>query len=309
MTMTRIRGGAAAPCRPLPGASRFLMTFCSLMIGASCPKNLEAGEPTYVTVENIPYRESGKGGEVTADMAKSCLLDLYYPENLKDYPTLVWFHGGGLTGGEKAIPAKLKNRGIAVVSASYRLSPQVKSPAYVEDAAAAVAWTFRNIGKYGGSDRRIFVSGASAGGYLALMVGMDKCYLQPYGIDANRIAGLLPLTPQTITHFTVRKERGIPEKQPVVDDMAPLYHVRADAPPIALVTGDRDLELLGRYEENAYFWRMMRIAGHHRITLEEIKGADHPAVESPGCDLLLRSLGEINASIPAAAPAPDLPAI
>jgi acetyl esterase/lipase len=274
------------------------LTACVLMIASPC---LKAGETTYKMVENIPYRVDPAA---TEDMRTNCLLDLYYPENVKDYPTVVWFHGGGLTVGKRGIPENLKHQGIAVVSVDYRLSPHVKSPAYVEDAAAAVAWTFRNIGTYGGSDQRIFVSGASAGGYLALMVGMDKHYLAAYGIDANRIAGLLPLTPQAITHFTVRKERGIPEKQPIVDDMAPLYHIRTDLPPIRLVTGDRDLELLGRYEENAYFWRMLKLAGHQKTTLEEIKGADHPGVESPGCVILLRSLREINGAIPAGSVGP-----
>ena len=39
--------------------------------------------------------------------------------------------------------------------------------------------------------------------------------------------------------------------QPLLDEMAPLYHVRDDAPPLLLITGDRELEMLGRYEENA----------------------------------------------------------
>lgn len=280
--------------RPLPSLP--LIALIAFLSGSMLATRAVAEEIRYKTVENIPYRvESGS----TEEMRTNCVLDLYYPENVKDYPTVVWFHGGGLTAGKRAVPEKLRQQGIAVVAVDYRLYPQVKSPAYIEDAAAAVAWTFRNIGQYGGSDKRIFVSGASAGGYLTLMIGMDKHYLAAYGIDAGRIAGLIPLTPQTITHFTVRKERGIPDKQPIVDDMAPLYHVRGDLPPMALVTGDRELELLGRYEENAYFWRMMKIAGQKNITIEEIKGADHGGVEKPGCDILLRSLREINAAIPA----------
>jgi len=47
-----------------------------------------------------------------------------------------------------------------------------------------------------------------------------------------------------------------------VDDLAPLYHVRKDAPPLLLITGDRELEMLGRYKENAYLWRMMKVVGH-----------------------------------------------
>ena len=51
---------------------------------------------SYTTVENIPYHEG-----VNAYATQRCLLDLYYPTDLKDYPTVVWFHGGGLTGGHK----------------------------------------------------------------------------------------------------------------------------------------------------------------------------------------------------------------
>ena len=279
--------------RTLIALTGILMPTLLFLAGGSC--HIAAEDLQYKTITNVPYR-SGPG--TTEDMQTNCRLDLYYPENTKDYPTVVWFHGGGLTEGKRGIPEKLKQQGNAVVSVDYRLSPQVKSPAYVEDAAAAVAWVFKNIGTYGGSDKRIYVSGASAGGYLTLMIGLDKRYLAVHGIDANLIAGLLPLTPQTITHFTVRKERGISEKKPIIDEMAPLYYVRADAPPIALVTGDRDLELLGRYEENAYFWRMMKIAGHKHISIEEIKGSDHGGVEKPGCDILLRSLWGINGAIP-----------
>lgn len=84
------------------------------------------------------------------------------------------------------------------------------------------------------------------------MIGLDKHYLAAYGIDANSIHKLVPFSGQMITHFEIRKERGIRAKQPVVDEFAPQFHVRADAPPLYLITGDRELELLGRYEENAY---------------------------------------------------------
>jgi len=252
-------------------------------------------------VENIQYQE---GAGVSPETTKSCVLDLYYPENVKDYATVIWFHGGGLTEGKKSIPEKLRNQGFAVASVNYRLSPAVKSPVYVEDAAAAIAWIFKNIGHYGGSDRRIYLTGHSAGGYLVLMVGLDKHYLADHGIDANRIAGLLPLSGQCITHFTVRKERGISDKQPIVDDMAPLYHVRADAPPLALITGDREQELLGRYEENAYLRRMMIIAGHRRTTLDEIPGKDHGGMVDPGLDLFLRHFHEMDGTNAPATPSP-----
>lgn len=95
-----------------------------------------------------------------------------------------------------------------------------------------------------------------------------------------------------ITHFTIRAARGIPEKQPVVDAFAPLFHVRPDAPPILLVTGDRERELLGRYEECRYFWRMMRLAGHPAIDLHELEGFDHGGMVEPALPLVLRFIRE-----------------
>ncbi len=248
-----------------------------------------AAPTRYQLTTNIPYRVAL---DLSADTQERCRLDLYCPTNRQGFSTVVWFHGGGLTGGNRSVPTSLQAKGIAVVAAGYRLSPQVKAPVYIEDAAAAVAWTFRNIARYGGSTNLIFVSGHSAGGYLTAMVGLDKHWLAAENVDANRIAGLAPLSPQAITHFTIRSERGIDPKQPIIDALAPLYHVRSDAPAMLLVTGDREKELLGRYEENAYFWRMMKIAGHSDIQLLELQGYDHGHMAEPAFPLLLEFIAK-----------------
>ncbi len=251
--------------------------------------------PAYKTASDILYRE---GAELTDYMTERCRLDVYYPTDVKDFATVVWFHGGGLKAGNRFVPRELKEQGLAVVAVNYRLNPHVKSPAYVEDAAAAVAWTFKNIATYGGSPQRIFVSGHSAGGYLTSMVGLDKRWLAAHKIDADQIAGLIPFSGHTITHFTVRAERGIDGKQPIIDDMAPLYHVRKDAPPLLLITGGRDLEMLGRYEENAYMWRMMQVAGHPDTTLHELEGFNHGQMAAPAHHLLLRFVKRIVQTTP-----------
>ncbi len=225
-------------------------------------------------------------------MKQRCHLDVYYPTGVKEFPTVVWFHGGGLSSGQKEIPEALKQKGVAVVGVNYRLYPKVKAPIYIEDAAAAVAWVFKNIESYGGNPNAIFISGHSAGGYLASMVGLDKSYLGKHGIDANKIAGLIPFSGHTITHFTVRDERGIEGTQPIIDDLAPLYHVRSDAPPLLLITGDREKELLGRYEENAYMMRMMKVAGHQDTRIMEMEGYGHD-MTYPAFPLLLKEVKRI----------------
>jgi len=267
-----------------------LLRLSLLALFALAPLTAPAQDSDYALAENIPYRT---GDDLTDYMRERCTLDVYYPKTQPAFPTVVWFHGGGLSAGNKFVPDALKQQGIAVVAVNYRLHPQVQAPAYIEDAAAAVAWTFQHIAEYGGSPERIFVSGHSAGGYLTSMIGLDKRWLAAFDVDADRIAGLIPYSGHTITHFTVRAERGIEGTQPAVDDMAPLFHVRKDGPPILLITGDRGLEMLGRYEENAYFWRMLQVVGHPDVTLYEMDGYNHGGMAEPAHPLLLRFVKRI----------------
>ncbi len=218
-------------------------------------------------------------------IAERCVLDLYWPEGQKGFKTIVWIHGGGLGGGDKCVPPGLKESGLAVAAIRYRLSPQVKCSVCVEDAAAAVAWILRNIESYGGDPSKVVVSGHSAGGYLTSMIGLDKSWLGKHGVDANCLAALAPISGHAITHFSVRGERGIPDTKPLIDEMAPLFFVRPDAPPILLVTGDREKEMLGRYEENAYFMRMLKLCGHKDVTLFELQGYDH-GMDEPAMRLI-----------------------
>ena len=95
---------------------------------------------SYTTKKDILYRS---GTDLSDYMRERCRLDVYYP-NTKDFSTVVWFHGGGLKAGSKKVPAGLEAKGLAIVAVNYRLNPKVKAPAYIEDAAAAVAWTFKN---------------------------------------------------------------------------------------------------------------------------------------------------------------------
>ena len=120
----------------------------------------------YREIKNIPYTSPEETDEYRKER---CVLDIYYPENQENgFTTLVWFHGGGLEGGEKGLVAQLRNRGFAVVNVNYRLYPKVKCPGYIDDAALAVAWVMEHIAEYGGDPARICIGGHSAGGYLSL---------------------------------------------------------------------------------------------------------------------------------------------
>ena len=160
--------------------------------------NITIWSQNYKIISDISYRLEGDEYALSR-----CKLDLYVPVGVKDFPTVVWFHGGGLTGGEHFIPDELKECGLGIVSVNYRLLPKSELEDCIDDAAASVAWTFKNIEKYGGSIKKIFVAGHSAGGYLTNMIGLDKKWLKKYDIDADSIAALAPFSGHAISHFIV----------------------------------------------------------------------------------------------------------
>lgn len=245
----------------------------------------------YETAKDISYVD-----DTASEYAKEqCKLDIHYPTSGENKPVVLWFHGGGLTGGQKEVPDFLKEKGLVVVGIGYRLAPKVKVEDIIRDAAKATSFVVKHADEYRVDTSNIFVSGHSAGGYLALMITLNKAYLAAEGVDADQFAGIIPFSAQTITHFTARKERGIDEKQPTVDTLAPLFWVRKDAPPIVLLTGDRDQEMLGRYEENAYLKRMLNISGHTQTKLLEFQGYDHNMVY-PGLPILIKEIDRLTSS-------------
>ena len=255
--------------------TRFLV---SLILTAWCTG---AFAQSYKQVNDLSY--TSKTDAYSVERLK---LDIYHPTGATDRPVVVWFHGGGLEGGNKEIPAQLKEKDIVVVGVNYRLLPLVTVRETLDDAAEAVAWVFRNIAEYGGDTHKIIVSGHSAGGYLSMMLCLDKHWLEAYGIDADDVMMYVPFSGQAITHYNVRKMQGIPPLQPTIDEYAPLYWVRGDCPPLVLICGDRELELYGRYDENQYLARMMKLAGHQQTYLYELDGHGHGGMVALGFHIL-----------------------
>ncbi len=256
-----------------------------LLLAASVANSLAANN----NVEKDISYYSGTDSYAT----ERCKLDVSVPENAVDLPVVVWFHGGGLTGGNKDIPSRLEKAGYIVIAANYRLMPHVPIDSCINDAARAVAWAFDNAERLGGSKSKIFVAGHSAGGYLTAMIGLERKWLEKYGVDANDIAGLIPYSGQMITHFAHRDRQGIKALQATVDCYAPLYHVRPDAPPFILITGDPEEELYGRYEENAYMWRMMKLCGHQETHIYRLDGYSHGAMAKPAHHILIKHVKKI----------------
>ena len=229
-----------------------------------------------------------KSGAALSDYeTQRCKLDVYLPKEGKDFATLVWFHGGGLKNGDKGgtkddsaktpeIARSLAAAGIAVVAVNERLSPKAAFPAYLEDAAAAVAWTRQHIAEHGGEATKIFVGGHSAGGYLTLMLGMDAHYLSAAGVKLSDLAGFIPVSGQVLTHYTVLEERGFGKFSVMADDASPVHFARAETPPFLVLYADHDMP--ARAEENAYFVALMKAAGNKVITGQMIADRTHGSI-------------------------------
>ncbi|MBI4979644.1 MAG: alpha/beta hydrolase [Spirochaetes bacterium] len=234
-------------------------------------------------VTNISYYDAAALRDADDYQRSQCRLDLRYPTNKSRFATVVWFHGGGLTTGKRSV-IDLKTPDIAVVGVGYRLSPKVSYPAFIEDAAAAIAWVIKNIGSYGGDPGRVYLSGHSAGGYLILMTGMDPKWLAVHAISNTQIAGLIPVSAQVTTHFLVKKQRGDtgPQYRPIIDECAPLYYCAKDLPPVCIITGDRAIEFKCRVEENELMYASLKALGHPAVEFHEMKGFNHSTIATGG---------------------------
>lgn len=189
--------------------------------------------------------------DICYDPTYQLTLDIYLPE-CQSFPVFIYFHGGGLEGGDKAdgrLPAEtLTAAGIAVVSANYRMYPQAAYPDFLRDAAKAVAWVLREMPAYG-SGGEIYVGGSSAGGYISQMLCFDETWLSAEGIAPSAIAGFVHDAGQPTCHFNVLRQRGIDPRRVIIDDSAPIYHIQADRtyPPMLVIVADNDMQ--NRYEQ------------------------------------------------------------
>ena len=208
---------------------------------------------------------------------KMCKVDLKLPEGRQGFSTVVWFHGGGLSGGGREF-IRIGDD-IAQVAVEYRLlgNHGVQGRDCIEDAAAAVAWTLEHIADYGGDAKKVYVSGVSAGGYLTMMVGMAPEYLAKHGHKLSEIAGLIPVSGQATKHYNVRNHAGDkdPQYRPKIDDLAPLRWVSKDIPPIMSVCGEPPWEWPARSEENRLLIASCKALGHQKAYFALMPYCDH----------------------------------
>lgn len=204
-------------------------------------------------------------------------LDLHLPES-DVYDLFVYFHGGGLTagnrGGVEVFAKTLAERGIATATVEYRLYPEAKFPDFIEDGADAIAWLKENIHAYG-SCQRMYVGGSSAGGYISMMLCFDDRFLAKVGMKPTDIDAYIHDAGQPTSHFSVLKEQGKDNRRIIVDETAPLFFVglAKTYSPMLFIVSDHDMH--GRYEQTMVMIKTLEHFGHAENVCLDVRQGKH----------------------------------
>jgi len=235
----------AAPTSDLPTESRTLVAIAY----------------SYVPISDIVY--------VTAQGYRA-KLDLYRAAPGPPAPVVVFIHGGGWVAGTKEMVAleslPFMEMGFAVVNVEYRLAKTSLAPAAVEDCLCVLHWLGRHAKEYNLDLKRVVVSGASAGGHLALttaMIPTSAGFEKECANDDDPSGGAAPWPNQRAGVAAVIDWFGITDVNELIDgqkarayavtwvgnqtsraeiakSVSPLTYVRAGLPPILMIHGDRD---------------------------------------------------------------------
>jgi acetyl esterase/lipase len=172
-------------------------------------------------------------------------LDVYRPVAPHRGVVVVFFYGGSWSMGQRDeyrfVAQTLTRHGATVVIPDYRIYPDAVFPAFMDDAAAAVAWTHRHIAEYGGDPKKLYLLGHSAGAHIATLLALDPRYLAAQGLDSTIIAGVDAMSAPTDFAATLEpKYRPVFVDRATLDLAQPLRYARGDAPPMLLQHGADD---------------------------------------------------------------------
>jgi len=204
-------------------------------------------------------------------------LDVYKPEGVSAGPVVIFIHGGGWNSGDKAdyrfVGAALAEQGWIGVTINYRLYPDVKFPAFADDAALAVKYVREHAAAWGGDPHNIFLMGHSAGGHIAALLALDDRFLRNAGVDPLSVRGVIALAgPYDFIPFTYDYMHDLFGPETNYSNSQPVNFARADAPPLLLLHGLADTEVLPRNTIN--LTAAMKQKGG-RVQTHYYAGVDH----------------------------------
>ena len=223
-----------------------LRPFAALLPALLGPTVLLAGDATFDVEKKL---DLSYNAAKDADPKRN-KLDLYLPKGAKDYPVMMFVHGGRWKSGDKELYAPLgelfAKQGIGTAIINYRLTDKagtIKHPDHIHDVAKAFAWVKENCGKYGGNKDKLFVCGHSAGGHLVALLATDESYLKAEKCTQKDIRGVIALSGvYTITPLVLSDVFG--KDAEVCKAASPTSHVKANDPPFLIAYGNKDIPFL-----------------------------------------------------------------
>ncbi len=229
-----------------------------------------------------------------SNVGESMMLDVVRPRDMSTaHPAILCIHGGGFRAGKRQgylpLCIKLAQRGYVAATVEYRLSPRYQFPAAVYDVKAAVRYLRANAARLGIDPDHIGTTGQSAGGTLALFLGLTGGLPRFEGSGPNRdqssrvqcVADFFGATDFTKSYGkSVDAAEVLPlylggdleHARKAHIESSPLYWASPDSAPILALHGTKD-----RYVEYAQsLWLVERLkAAGTDIELETLEGADH----------------------------------
>ncbi|MBN1763651.1 MAG: alpha/beta hydrolase fold domain-containing protein [Sedimentisphaerales bacterium] len=237
---------------------------------------------------------------------ESLRLDAFVPEGEKLQPVIIMVHGGGWVGGDKndmsLLYEPLSQAGFTWFSINYRLAPQHRWPACLDDVQSAVRWIKAHASDYKGDSKRIALLGYSAGGHLVCMTAIREPVQAVVGIapptdhlaDSVRRGGLSECM-QKLLH----RPRAIDkEARDLLQKISPINDITSNLPPFLLVHGTTDQSVL--YSQSINF-REKLSENDVPCELITIEGAPHrisewtkyePGYQAKIVDWLSKTIGD-----------------
>jgi acetyl esterase/lipase len=207
-------------------------------------------------------------------------LDLFVPKGPKEFPVLLFVHGGAWQRGDKdyylglysTLGKSFARQGVGVAVINYRLSPAVKHPEHIKDVARAFAWVHKHIGEYGGRPDQVFLCGHSAGGHLVALLATDDTYLKAEGLGLRDVKGVVALSglyriPENLFPRVFGDDA---EGRKLA---SPICHVKPGLPPFLLLCADHDLPGCDKGPCDA-FCQALREKGN-KVEEIEVKDSNH----------------------------------
>ena len=209
-----------------------------LTLGACSPFTILNGPidgDGYTVRPGIPYGPEARNS-----------LDVYAPkQRTGPVPVVVFFYGGSWRRGNRAsylfAADALAGRGYVAIVPDYRVYPNVRFPAFVEDVARAVRWALDHAAELGGDPDRLFLMGHSAGAHIAAMLTLDERYLAGQGVPAKSIRGTIVMA-GPLAFYPSRTRSIAPIFAHLADENAarPVAFVDGDEAPLLLLHGKDD---------------------------------------------------------------------